>query len=58
MRLQKHSLKMKGKDYFKYVVIIPSKQIKELGWIEGMNLESIISDGKIILKPSEIKETE
>jgi bifunctional DNA-binding transcriptional regulator/antitoxin component of YhaV-PrlF toxin-antitoxin module len=59
MKLQKQKVKKaKDKDYFKYVIIIPSKQVEELGWIEGMKLESIILDGNIILKPIELNKKE
>jgi hypothetical protein len=32
--------------------------VEELGWIEGMKLESIILDGNIILKPIELNKKE
>jgi bifunctional DNA-binding transcriptional regulator/antitoxin component of YhaV-PrlF toxin-antitoxin module len=52
MRLQKQlSRKAKGKSYPKYVVTIPPKDIKKLGWKEGMELEALTKEGRIILKP-------
>ena len=52
MKLQKQlSRKLNNKEYPKYVVIIPPKQIEEVGWKEGTELEAIVKDGKITLKP-------
>ena len=52
MKLQKQlSRKVKGKEYPKYVITIPPKQIGELGWEEGMELVPIAEGGKLILVP-------
>lgn len=52
MKLQKQlSRKVKGKEYPKYVVTIAPKQIEEAGWKEGIELEVVVTDGKITLKP-------
>jgi bifunctional DNA-binding transcriptional regulator/antitoxin component of YhaV-PrlF toxin-antitoxin module len=52
MKLQKQlSRKVDTKEYSKYVIIIPPKQIEEAGWKEGTELEAIVKDGKIVLKP-------
>lgn len=52
MRLQKQLSRRIGKvKYSKYVVTIPPKKIKELGWEEGTELDVKAKDGKIILKP-------
>lgn len=52
MRLQKQlSRKVEGKEYPKYVVTIPPRQIEEAGWKVGIELEATVSRGKIILKP-------
>lgn len=32
----------KGKTIYKYVIVIPPKDIEELGWNEGIELEGII----------------
>lgn len=54
MKLQKQlSRQHKGIIYPKYVVTIPPKQIEEAGWKEGTELEAIVKDGKIELKPKE-----
>ncbi len=40
MRLQKNkSREVNGKEYFKWSVVIPSDEVKELGWEEGEELE-------------------
>jgi bifunctional DNA-binding transcriptional regulator/antitoxin component of YhaV-PrlF toxin-antitoxin module len=52
--LQKQlSRKVEGKEYPKYVVTIPPKQIEEAGWKEGTELEATVRDGKIVLKPKD-----
>lgn len=52
MRLQKQlSRKVDKKEYPKYVVTIPPKQVQEAGWREGTELEAIVKDGKITLIP-------
>jgi len=54
MKLQKQlSRKVDNVEYPKYVVIIPPKQIEELGWKEGTELETAVKDGRIILKPKD-----
>ena len=54
MKLQKQlSRKVKDKMYPKYAVVIPPKQIEEVGWKEGTELEAIVKDGKIILRPKQ-----
>jgi len=54
MKLQKQlSRRVKGKTYPKYVVTIPPKKVEELRWKEGTELEAIVKDGKIILKPKQ-----
>lgn len=52
MKLQKQlSRKAKGKSYPKYVMTIPPKDIEELGWRKGMELEVCIGDNKLIIQP-------
>lgn len=56
MKLQKQlSRKYDGKDYPKYVVTIPPKNIEQAGWKEGTELEAIVEDGKIILRPKPMR---
>ncbi len=50
-KLQKQvSRKVKGKQYSKYVVVIPEKKVKEAGLKEGQELEIKVEKKKIILK--------
>jgi len=54
MKLQKQlSRRVKDKMYPKYVVTIPPKKVEEVGWREGTELEAIVKDGKIILRPKQ-----
>ena len=51
MKLQKQlSRKIENKEYPKYVVTIPPKQIKEVNWEEGIELEATVKNGKIELQ--------
>jgi len=42
---------VQGTEYVKWVVVIPPSQIKELGWREGMELQSRVKGNKLIIKP-------
>ncbi len=54
MKLQKQlSRKYGGKEYPKYLVTIPPKTVDKVGWEQGTELEAIVKDGKIILKPKQ-----
>lgn len=56
MRLQKHfSRKFKGKDYSKWVVVVPPEKVKGLGWKEGEELESKVFHGGLILIPKKLR---
>ena len=51
MHLQKQQSRVyKGKEYSKYLVVIPSKDIEKLGWTEKDELESFIDGDKLIIK--------
>jgi bifunctional DNA-binding transcriptional regulator/antitoxin component of YhaV-PrlF toxin-antitoxin module len=51
MKLQKQlSRKVKGKEYIKWVVVLPSKLVKNLGWKEGQEIEAEIKNKKLMLK--------
>jgi bifunctional DNA-binding transcriptional regulator/antitoxin component of YhaV-PrlF toxin-antitoxin module len=40
MRLQKHKTReVNGKEYFKWDIVIPVEDVKELGWEDGDELE-------------------
>ena len=47
MILQKQKAReYKGKPIHKYVIVIPPKDIEELGWKEGIELNGTIVDNK------------
>jgi bifunctional DNA-binding transcriptional regulator/antitoxin component of YhaV-PrlF toxin-antitoxin module len=51
MKLQKHTASVvKGKEYSKWVLVIPSSQIEKLGWSEGAELESKVKKKKLIIE--------
>jgi antitoxin component of MazEF toxin-antitoxin module len=51
MKLQKQlSRKVGNKKYPKWVIAIPPKQIKALGWNEGQSLEGEVTDQKLVIK--------
>lgn len=53
MKLQRQvAYKYKDKTHYKYVIIIPQNLITDLGWQEGLELESKIDGLKLILEPS------
>jgi len=55
MRLQKQlSRKVGNKEYPKWVITIPPKQIKTLGWTEGEFLESEINDQELIIQKEDM----
>lgn len=52
VKLQKQlSRKVKGKAYPKYVVAIPPRQVVELGWKVGVELEAIVGANEVLLRP-------
>jgi hypothetical protein len=56
MRLQKQKTReVKGKEYFRWTVVIPPKEVGELGWTEGTELESKADKDRLVLKPSRVK---
>ena len=47
MKLQKvKAREYKGKTIFKYIIVIPPKDIEELGWNEGNELEGVVIKDK------------
>lgn len=55
MRLQKQlSRKVGNKEYPKWVITIPPKQIKTLGWTEGEFLESEINDKELVIQKEDM----
>lgn len=50
MKLQKQlSRKVKDREYSKWVITIPHKQIEALGWKSGEELKAMIRDNKLVL---------
>jgi antitoxin component of MazEF toxin-antitoxin module len=55
MRLQKQlSRKVGNKEYPKWVITIPPKQIKTLGWTEGEFLESDINNHELVIQKEDM----
>jgi len=51
MKLQRQlSRKVGNEEYDKWVVVIPPEKIKEIGWKEGVDLEVIVKDNKLVLR--------
>jgi hypothetical protein len=51
VRLQKQKTRVvNGKEYFRWSVVIPPKKVEELGWDEGMELESKTKKGRLVLR--------
>ena len=51
MKLQKQlSRKVGNKEYAKWVIAIPPKQVRALGWNEGQSLEGEVKDQKLVIK--------
>jgi len=44
------SRKVAGKEYPKYVITLPPRQVEELGWKEGEELEAKIKGNSVILR--------
>jgi bifunctional DNA-binding transcriptional regulator/antitoxin component of YhaV-PrlF toxin-antitoxin module len=53
MKLQKQKTReLKGKEYFRYAVVIPQADIEKLGWKDGEELEPKTQGQKLIIEPS------
>jgi len=58
MRLQKQKTReVKGKEYFRWSVVIPPEEVKELGWKEGDELEPTKEGRKLVIEPKKSKLT-
>jgi len=56
VKLQKRfNRKVAGKEYSKWMVNLPPEDIEALGWNEGIELETSVKDGRIVLKPKKSK---
>lgn len=54
MRLQRlKAREYKGKTIYKWVIVVPPKDIEELGWKEGNELEGTILKGGYFLSVKE-----
>jgi antitoxin component of MazEF toxin-antitoxin module len=52
MRLQRQvSRQVNGNEYVKWVIVIPPSQVEELGWAEGMELESYVKGKILVVRP-------
>lgn len=52
MRLQKQlSRRVEKKEYAKYVLVLPPKTVKEVGWREGIELTVSVKRTSLVLKP-------
>lgn len=59
MKLQKQlSRKVGNKEYAKWVVVVPSKQIHALGWKEGEYLESKINNQELVIRREDTQKAE
>ena len=48
--IKQQGRKYKDKEYFKYIVVIPNKIIKKLGWMGGEELSVEVKEKKVIIK--------
>jgi bifunctional DNA-binding transcriptional regulator/antitoxin component of YhaV-PrlF toxin-antitoxin module len=52
MRLQKQKTReVKGKEYFRWSVVIPPKEVEEMGWKEGEELEPKHRGVRLVIEP-------
>jgi antitoxin component of MazEF toxin-antitoxin module len=52
MRLRKIFNRVyRGTTYYRWTVEIPPKRIRELGWVEGQELEVVVTGGALQLRP-------
>jgi bifunctional DNA-binding transcriptional regulator/antitoxin component of YhaV-PrlF toxin-antitoxin module len=51
MHLQKQQSRVyKGKEYSKYLIVIPTKDVEKLGWTDKDELGSVIDGDKLIIE--------
>ncbi|MGA2664360.1 MAG: hypothetical protein ABSF83_05395 [Nitrososphaerales archaeon] len=51
MRLQKQKTrKVKGKEYFRWTVVIPPATVEELGWREGQELRHRLKGKRLVIE--------
>jgi antitoxin component of MazEF toxin-antitoxin module len=53
MRLHKViNRELEGTVYYRWVLSIPPKEVKELGWVDGQELETAVSGTSLSIRPS------
>jgi hypothetical protein len=43
---------LEGTVYYRWVLSIPPKSIRELGWVDGQELEAVVSGSRLWVQPS------
>jgi len=57
MRLQKQlSNIVQGKEYPKYVIIVPPSAVEELHWVGGEELEHEVKDQSLVIRKTKLAE--
>jgi hypothetical protein len=52
LKLQKQtSREIQGKEYYKWVIIIPPENIEQLSWTDGLELESHVKGSNLVISP-------
>ncbi len=52
-RQRSFSRRYHGKVYAKWIIVVPPKQVRELGWDEGDNLEGVVRGHALVLRRKE-----
>ncbi len=53
MRLRKiFNRAYRGTTYYRWTVEIPPKRVRELGWVEGQELEVVVTAGALQVRPA------
>jgi antitoxin component of MazEF toxin-antitoxin module len=51
LKLQKNKTRaIEGKEYYKWVIVVPPEQIEELHWDEGEELESFVKNDQLRIR--------
>jgi hypothetical protein len=54
LRLQKQKTReVKGKEYFRWSVVIPPDEVGKLGWTEGQELKGEIRKDKLVISSTD-----
>lgn len=58
MKLQKQKTReVKGKEYYRWAIVLPPDKIEETNWSEGDELETEVREGEIILRKAFSRKT-